>query len=149
MNLICCMLAISNLVLQAGTMGNYTVQKYLDDVNVRYGGVDSILMWPTYTNIGADARSQYDLFNAMPGGLPGVRAVVDQLHAAGVKVLLPYNPWDTGTRRGVKGGPYDPNPPRPSPSPPSPPVPPVPLVSCFRRANINLQNCSHSRPKPR
>merc|ERR1719272_517196 len=28
--------------------GNYTVQKYLDDVNARYGGVDAILMWPTY-----------------------------------------------------------------------------------------------------
>jgi hypothetical protein len=26
---------------------NYTVQKWLDDVNERYGGVDSILMWPT------------------------------------------------------------------------------------------------------
>lgn len=26
---------------------NYTVQKWLDDVNARYGGVDSILMWPT------------------------------------------------------------------------------------------------------
>ena len=25
----------------------YTVQKWLDDVNARYGGVDSILLWPT------------------------------------------------------------------------------------------------------
>jgi iron(II)-dependent oxidoreductase len=25
----------------------YTVQKWLDDVKARYGGVDSILMWPT------------------------------------------------------------------------------------------------------
>jgi hypothetical protein len=24
---------------------NYTVQKYLGDLNARYGGVDSILMW--------------------------------------------------------------------------------------------------------
>ena len=45
----------------------YTVQKWLDDVNARYGGVDSILLWPTYTNIGADDRSQFDLFEAMPG----------------------------------------------------------------------------------
>jgi len=45
------------------------------------------------TNIGTDDRSQFDLFEAMPGGLPGVRAAVDELHAAGVKVLIPYNPW--------------------------------------------------------
>ena len=29
----------------------------------------------------------------MPGGIPGVRAAIDELHAAGVKVLIPYNPW--------------------------------------------------------
>ena len=71
---------------------NYTVQRWLDDVNARYGGVDSILMWPTYTNIGTDDRSQFDLFEAMPGGIAGVRRAVDELHAAGVKVLIPYNP---------------------------------------------------------
>ena len=38
-------------------------------------------------------------FEAMPGGLAGVRAAVDELHAAGVRVLIPYNPWDIGTRR--------------------------------------------------
>ena len=118
---------------------NYTVQKFLDDVDARYGGVDSILMWPTYTNIGTDARSQFDLINAMPGGLPGVRAVVDELHKAGVKVLLPYNPWDGGTRRGKVGGPYDPAPP-PPPGPPGPP--PAPLSSCYRRTNIVLPKCA-------
>ena len=28
-----------------------------------------------------------------------LRNVTAQLHARGVKVLWPYNPWDTGTRR--------------------------------------------------
>eukprot|EP01050_Picozoa_sp_SAG11_P011577 SAG11_NODE_1237_length_5426_cov_4.878543_4_plen_1325_part_00 len=78
---------------------NYTVQRWLDDVNARYGGVDSLLMWPTYTNIGTDDRSQFDLFEAMPGGLAGVKRAVDELHAAGVKVLIPFNPWDAGTLR--------------------------------------------------
>ena len=77
----------------------YTPQRWLDDVNARYGGVDSILMWPTYTNIGTDDRSQFDLFEAMPGGVAGVRAAIDELHAAGVKVLIPFNPWDAGTLR--------------------------------------------------
>ena len=36
-----------------GEFGSYTVKRWLDDVNQRYGGVDSILMWPTYTNMAA------------------------------------------------------------------------------------------------
>ena len=38
----------------------------------------------------------------MPGGLDAVKRVTAELHAAGVKVLWPYNPWDTGTRREPK-----------------------------------------------
>lgn len=30
----------------------YTVQKFLEDVTDRYGGIDALLFWPTYTNIG-------------------------------------------------------------------------------------------------
>jgi formylglycine-generating enzyme required for sulfatase activity len=75
------------------------VDKFLDDLETRYGGVDAILLWPTYTNIGADDRNQFDLFRAMPGGLAAVRNITTQLHARGVRVLWPYNPWDTGTER--------------------------------------------------
>lgn len=75
------------------------MDKFLDDLETRYGGVDAILLWPTYTNIGADDRNQFDLFRAMPGGLAAVRNITAQLHARGVRVLWPYNPWDTGTSR--------------------------------------------------
>eukprot|EP01047_Picozoa_sp_COSAG01_P021802 COSAG01_NODE_1276_length_10938_cov_76.499862_8_plen_214_part_00 len=47
--------------------GGYTVQRFLEDLKTRYGGVDSLIIWPTYPSIGADARSQFDLFEAMPG----------------------------------------------------------------------------------
>lgn len=77
----------------------YTVDRFLDDLETRYGGVDAILMWPTYTNIGVDDRNQFDYFRAMPGGLDAVRNITNQLKARGVRVLWPYNPWDTGTRR--------------------------------------------------
>ena len=77
----------------------YTPEKFLADLNARYGGVDSILMWPTYPAIGIDDRNQFDFFRTMPGGLEGVRNVTNALKAAGVRVLWPYNPWDTGTRR--------------------------------------------------
>lgn len=77
----------------------YTIDRYLDDLDARYGGVDSILLWPTWPNIGIDSRSQYDLFASLPGGLAGLRQAIADLHARGVKVLLPFNPWDTATRR--------------------------------------------------
>lgn len=77
----------------------YTVHRYLNDVTLRYGGIDSLLLWPTYTNIGIDDRNQFDYFRAMPGGLAGVANVTAELKRAGVRVLWPYNPWDTGTRR--------------------------------------------------
>jgi hypothetical protein len=79
--------------------GIYTVDRFLDDLKERYGGVDSILMWPTYTNIGSDDRNQFDYFRSMPGGLEGVRNITTLLKEKGVRVLWPYNPWDTGTRR--------------------------------------------------
>ena len=36
-------------------------------------------------------------------GLSGVRVLVDDFHQAGVKVLLPYHPWDSTTRRELCG----------------------------------------------
>ena len=44
----------------------WTVDRYLSDLKARYGGIDSVLVWPTYTNIGADSRNQFDMIRAMP-----------------------------------------------------------------------------------
>ena len=74
------------------------MDKWLGDLNKRYGGIDKALIWPTYTNIGIDDRNTFDLIRSMPGGAAGVRVVVEQLHARGVKVLWPYHPWDHSTR---------------------------------------------------
>ena len=34
--------------------GKYTVDRYLDDVEKRYGGIDSVLVWAVYCNIGIE-----------------------------------------------------------------------------------------------
>ena len=46
-------------------------------------------MWPTYTNIGVDDRNQFQLIESQPGGISGLRHVVDELHARGVQSLWP------------------------------------------------------------
>ena len=78
--------------------GHYTVDKYLDDLQKRYGGIDSVLIWPVYPNIGIDNRNQYDMVRAMPGGIAGVKQMVSDFHRRGVKVFFPFMAWDQGTR---------------------------------------------------
>lgn len=78
--------------------GRYTVDRYLDDLERRYGGIDSVLIWHVYPNIGIDDRNQFDLARDLPGGLEGLRSAVDDFHRRGVKVFLPTMPWDHGTR---------------------------------------------------
>jgi formylglycine-generating enzyme required for sulfatase activity len=75
----------------------YTVDRYLDDVNHRYGGIDSVLIWHTYSNIGIDSRNQYDLFQDLPGGVSGVKQMVDDFHRHNVRVFFPIMLWDQGT----------------------------------------------------
>ena len=78
--------------------GRYTVDRYLDDLEARFGGIDSVLIWYVYPNIGIDDRNQFDLARDLPGGLEGLRGAVDDFHRRGVKVFLPTMPWDNGTR---------------------------------------------------
>jgi len=78
--------------------GRYTVDRYLDDLEKRYGGIDSVLIWHTYPNIGIDNRNQYDLLHDMPGGVAGLKQMIDDFHRRGVRVLFPVMLWDQGTR---------------------------------------------------
>ena len=76
----------------------YTVDRYLDDLEKRYGGIDSVLIWPTYPNMGIDNRNQHDMIRSMPGGVPGVKQMIADFHRRGVRVLFPMMMWDQGTR---------------------------------------------------
>jgi len=77
----------------------YTVDKYLADLTARYGGIDSVLIWHVYPNLGIDSRNQFDLFADLPGGIPAVKAMVADFHRHGVRVLFPVTAWDQGTHQ--------------------------------------------------
>ena len=75
----------------------YTVNRYLDNLNQRYGGIDSVIIWHTYPNLGIDSRNQYDFFRDLPGGNEGVRRMIDEFHKHKVRVFFPIMLWDQGT----------------------------------------------------
>ena len=77
--------------------GKYTVDRYLDDLDARYGGIDAVLVWSTYPNMGVDDRNQLEMVESMPGGIAGVRQMVADFHRRGVRVLFPMMMWDQGT----------------------------------------------------
>ena len=77
--------------------GRYTVDRYLDDLEKRYGGIDAVLVWATYPNMGIDDRDQLEMVQSMPGGIEGLKQMVTDFHRRGVRVLFPMMMWDQGT----------------------------------------------------
>ena len=74
--------------------------KWLNDLKSRYGGIDSLLFWVTYSNLGADDRNQFDMKLAIPGGMEALKNITNYFHSQDppIQVLVSYNPWDIGTR---------------------------------------------------
>jgi hypothetical protein len=66
---------------------------------------DSVLIWPTYPNMGIDYRNQLDMVGSMPGGIAGVKQMVEDFHHRGVRVLSPMMMWGQGTRDRSSRGP--------------------------------------------
>lgn len=71
------------------------VQKIIEE-GKKFGGYDSVTIWNQYPRLGVDSRNQWDFYNDFPGGREALKEMVDEFHANGIKVLLPYIPWDRG-----------------------------------------------------
>lgn len=102
-NFACCFLMLCDERFYDAQAGQYRVAAWLQEARRETGGFDSIVLWQAYPRIGLDDRNQFDFYRDAPGGLPGLRRVVDELHQAGVRVYIDYNPWDIGTRRETRG----------------------------------------------
>lgn len=76
----------------------FRVAEYLDDAVAQFGGYDALVLWHAYPKIGFDGRNQFDFYRDVPGGIEALAHIVRVLHSRGVRVILDYNPWDTGMR---------------------------------------------------
>lgn len=71
----------------------FDLDRLLDD-GLRFGGYDGVLLWPQYPRIGVDERDQWAFYDDLPGGRPGLRALAERARARGIRVFIPYLPWD-------------------------------------------------------
>lgn len=75
------------------TAGEGDLTRLLDQGDA-FGGYDAIILWLEYPRLGVDARTQWDLFSEYPGGMERLKKLIAQAHDRGVKVILPFKPWD-------------------------------------------------------
>ncbi len=75
--------------------GRFTPERFCAESEREFGGFDGIVLWHAYPVIGIDERNQFDFYR----DVPGIRDLVDELRARGLRVFVNYNPWDVGTRR--------------------------------------------------
>ena len=75
--------------------GRFTPERFCAESEREFGGFDGIVLWHAYPVIGIDDRNQFDFYR----DVPGIRELVDELQARGLRVFVNYNPWDVGTRR--------------------------------------------------
>ena len=74
----------------------FTPERFCDEAEREFGGLDGIVLWQAYPVIGIDDRNQFDLYRDVPG-MRGSRRHAPR--ARGLRVFVDYNPWDVGTRR--------------------------------------------------
>ena len=74
------------------------INDFIKRGKVLYGGDDVLGIWPNWPTLGLDQRNQIDLFSDLPGGLPNIKKMGNELRAQGTKLFLCYNPWDESTR---------------------------------------------------
>lgn len=94
----CGFVMLNDSVIYDKTTNQFTPDKFINEYLPQFGGFDCVVLWQAYPRIGIDDRNQFDFYRDQPGGLDGVKALVDALHKANVRVLLPYLPWDRSTR---------------------------------------------------
>jgi len=85
---------IFNHKLYDPVKNKYRIREYLTEVKEEYDGFDQFYFWHAYPRVGVDPRDQFDLFRDLPGGLEGLKELVQTAQSMNTHVYLAYNPWD-------------------------------------------------------
>ena len=93
------LLMLWDMALLDSDEGKYTVEEFIEQGKKEFGGYDSVVPWLAYPILGISPRNQTDMYRDLPGGLEGVRELVESFHKHGIEVFMPFQPWDGATRQ--------------------------------------------------
>ncbi len=77
--------------------GHFRVDEFILKTEREFGKIDGVVLWHAYPRIGVDPRNQFDHYRDFPGGLEGLKEIVERFQKKGIRVFIDYNPWDKGT----------------------------------------------------
>ena len=92
-------LMLWDMTLLDPDQGRYRIEEFIEHGKREFGGYDSVVLWLAYPLLGISERNQTDMYRDMPGGLEGMRDLTEAFHEHGIEVFLPFQPWDSATRR--------------------------------------------------
>ena len=92
-------LMLWDMTLCDAAEGKYRVEEFIEHGKQEFGGYDSVVLWLAYPILGISERNQTDMYRDMPGGLQGIRDLVEAFHQHGIEVFMPFQPWDQATRK--------------------------------------------------
>ena len=72
--------------------GCFTVDRFVDEAEREFGGIDGVALWHAYPVIGIDDRDHLALYE----GIPELPDVVRAFQARGVRAFVTYYPWEGG-----------------------------------------------------
>ncbi len=75
----------------------YQLDSLLADGERELGGYDGLLIWVHNPRFGIDGRNHFDCLRDLPGGLPALKKLSQQLHERGVKLYIPQANAYNGT----------------------------------------------------
>lgn len=93
---------INNFTFLYGSEGRDEKTGFIDakkliESGKAFGGYDTVTLWNQYPRLGIDSRNQFDFYDDYPGGREGIKKAIGEFHREGIKVFLPYIPWDRRT----------------------------------------------------
>jgi len=73
---------------------SYAFEKFLEYGRQTFGGFDMYTLWPGWPRLGLDERSQWEIYESLPGGFEKLSSLSNDAEKLNTNFFVTYYPWD-------------------------------------------------------